>query len=67
MARTFQEYAKHVRTEVCFDTIVEIKKAIRNKDEASALVALGELKEQIAVLDHYIEAMERANDPSSAR
>ena len=58
MPQTLKDYAKRIRTNVCFDTITEIKKAIHNKDEATALVSLGELREQITLLDRYIEALE---------
>lgn len=58
-ADTLQNYVRQVRTSTCFDTISEIKKAIREKDEATALVALGELKEQISLLSDYINSLER--------
>jgi hypothetical protein len=56
---TLKDYAERIRTSVCFDTIVDIKKAIRNKDEATALVSLGELREQITLLDRYIASLEK--------
>lgn len=59
MPETLKDYANRVRTNDCFDAIVEIKKAIRNNDEASALVALGELRNQIWLLNHYIDSLEK--------
>ena len=59
MPQTLKDYTKRVRTSDCFDTIVEIKKAIKNKDEASALVALGELRNQIWLLSDYIDSLEK--------
>jgi hypothetical protein len=56
---TLKTYAKHIRTDACFNSIVDIKKAIRNKDEATALVCLGELREQVTLLNHYIDALEK--------
>jgi hypothetical protein len=57
--KTLKDYAKHIRTDACFDTITEIKKAIQNKDDATALVRLGELREQITLLDCYIASLEK--------
>lgn len=62
MSETLKDYAKHLRTDACFDTISEIKKAIRNKDDATALVCLGELREQITLLDRYIASLEQLNN-----
>ena len=62
MPETLKDYAKHIRTDVCFDTIADIKKAIHNKDDATALVSLGELKEQITLLNRYIESLEKTPD-----
>ena len=62
MPETLKAYAKHIHTDACFDTIVDIKKAIQNKDEASALVCLGELREQLTLLDRYIDSLEKNSD-----
>jgi hypothetical protein len=59
LPETLQAYAKQIRTSHCFDKIVEIKTAIKNKDEASALVALGELRNQIWLLSDYIDSLEK--------
>ncbi|HEY6807095.1 MAG TPA: hypothetical protein VI306_26190 [Pyrinomonadaceae bacterium] len=60
MPETLKDYAKQIRTDVCFDIIADIKKAIRNKDEATALVSLGQLREQITLLNRYIDSFEKA-------
>ena len=59
MPEALQNYLTHLRKDGCFDTIIEIRKAIRSKDETSALVALGELREQISLLGAYIESLEK--------
>jgi hypothetical protein len=66
LPEALKDYAKRVRTTDCFDAIVEIKKAIKNKDDASALVALGELRNQIWLLSAYIDSLEKvAASPES--
>jgi hypothetical protein len=62
LPETLRDYAKQIRTSICFDTITDIKTAIKNKDESSALLSLGELKEQIALLSRYIESLEKQPD-----
>ena len=65
-----EAYAKYVVNSGCFDSIVEIKKAIRNKDEAAALMHLGQLREQLWIVRHYVESLESNPailDPSRPR
>jgi hypothetical protein len=59
LPESLKDYAKHIRSDACFDTIADIKKAIHNKDEATALVSLGELREQIILLNRYIDSLEK--------
>lgn len=59
MPETLKDYAKFIRRDAVFANIVEIKKAIRNKDEATALVTLGELREQVTLLSSYIDSLEK--------
>ena len=59
-----ENYVKYVHTSACFDKILDIKKAISANDPLSALVHLGELKEQLWVLHSYIECLE---GPSATR
>jgi len=61
LPETLKDYAKQIRTTICFETIIDIKKAIKNKDESSAFVSLGELKEQIALLSRYIDSLEKTD------
>jgi len=62
MSATLPERVRWLCRSGCFDTVTDIKKGIRNKDEASALIALGQLKEQIILLGEYIESLERASE-----
>jgi hypothetical protein len=59
LSENLKDYAKQIRTDVCFDTIADIKKAIHNKDEATALISLGQLREQITLLNRYIDSFEK--------
>lgn len=65
MPDTLKDYAERMRTTVCFDTIIDIKKAIQEKDDATALVSLGELREQITLLDRYIASLEKNSGSQS--
>ena len=60
-----RNYARCTASRGCFDTIIEIKKAIREKDEATAFMALGELREQIVLLDTYISSLEETSASST--
>jgi hypothetical protein len=62
-AMALENYVRHVHTSACFDTIVEIEKAIHNKDDGSALFHLGELREQVCLLHNYLEEFSSTTKP----
>jgi hypothetical protein len=64
LCMSLKTYVKQVRDQICFDTIVEIKKAIQGDDRDSALLSLGELREQLVLLNRYIDSLERDQAPT---
>lgn len=58
LCKSLKSYVKQIRDQVCFDKIVEIKKAIQGNDHDSALISLGELREQVVLLNRYIDSLE---------
>jgi hypothetical protein len=62
LCKTLKNYVQQIREQVCFDKIVEIKKAIQDNDHDSALISLGELREQLVLLNRYIDSIEHDQD-----
>jgi hypothetical protein len=56
--KDLENYAKYIVKDGGFDTIVDIKKAITNGDQPAALMHLGQLKEQLWVVRHYVASLE---------
>ena len=52
-----QLQVEHIYSNACFDIIVDIKKAITTKDDATALVHLGELREMLSTIKSYVETL----------